>query len=126
MTWILVKLALRLAVFVAVFWVASRRSSKITIQPRWAIPLVAGVFGLLNTGLYWLLKPVLHLATFGAIAIVLPFAINGLFLWATARAVARKQWLRLDGVLAPIWLALALTAAHGVLWLGLDYIPAHV
>jgi len=126
MTWILAKLAIRLAVFIAVFWFASRKSSKITIQPRWAIPLVAGVFGLFNIGLYWLLRPLLHLATFGAVAFVLPLVINGLFLWATARAVAKKQWLKLEGVLAPIWLALALTVAHGLLWLGLDYLPAHL
>ena len=126
MTWILVKLAIRLAVFIAVFWFASRKSSKVKIEPRWAVPLVAGLFGLFNTGLYWLLRPVLHLASFGVLALVLPFAINGLFLWATARAVAKKRWLQLEGVMAPIWLALVLTAAHGVLWFGLDYLPAHL
>jgi hypothetical protein len=49
--------------------------------------------------------------------------VNGLLLWGTARIVEKKQWLKIDGVLAAAWLALALTGAHGVLWLGLDYLP---
>ncbi len=126
MTWILVKLAIRLVAFIAVFWVATKKNPKVKIEPRWAIPLVAGLFGLFNAGLYWAIKPILHLATFGALAFVLPFAINGAFLYATARAVEKKRWLQIDGFFATIWLALILTAAHGVLWFGLDYIPANV
>jgi hypothetical protein len=29
-------------------------------------------------------------------------------------------------VFATLWMALFLTLAHGALWLGMDYIPAHV
>lgn len=125
MTWFLIKLGVRLLAFVAVFWFASRKNPKVVIEPRWAVPLVAGLFGLFNTGLYWALSPILHLATFGAVAFVLPFALNGAFLYATTRTVSKKKWLQIDGVLAAIWLATILTAAHGVLWFALDYIPAH-
>ncbi|HTJ40759.1 MAG TPA: phage holin family protein [Kofleriaceae bacterium] len=126
MTWILVKLGIRLLAFILVFWFATKKNPKVKIQPRWAIPLVAGLFGLFNTGLYWLMKPVLNIATFGAVALAMPLVINGLLLYATARAVEKKKWLQFEGWFATVWLALILTAAHGVLWFGLDYIPANV
>jgi hypothetical protein len=123
MTWLLVKLGIRLAAFIAVFWFATRKNPKIKIQPRWAIPLVAGLFGLFNTGLYWLLKPILNIASFGAIAFVLPLLLNGAFLYATTRAVEKKKWLQIDGIFAMVWMAVVLTAAHGALWVALDLIP---
>jgi uncharacterized membrane protein YvlD (DUF360 family) len=126
MTWILVKLGIRLLAFIAVFWIATKKNPKVKIEPRWAIPLVAGLFGLFNTGLYWITKPILHIATFGALAFVLPLVINGAFLYATARAVEKKRWLQIEGFFATIWLALILTAAHGALWFALDYIPANI
>ncbi len=126
MTWLLIKVAIRLVAFIAVFWIATRKNPKVKIEPRWAIPLVAGLFGLINTGLYWVLAPVLHLATFGVLAFVLPLVLNGAFLYATERAVAKKKWLQIDGILTTIWMAVVLTAAHGALWFALDYIPAHV
>ena len=76
MTWILIKMAIRLVVFVAVFWFAARKNPKIRIQPRWAVPLVAGVFAILNVGLYWLLKPVLNLATFNVAWFAMPLVLN--------------------------------------------------
>ena len=81
---------------------------------------------MLNIGLYWLCKPILNIATLGAIAFVLPFALNGVFLFLTSRAVEKKKWLQIDGIVATLWLALVLTAAHGVLWLTLDYLPANM
>ena len=105
--------------------------------------LVAGVFALLNTGLYWLLKPVLNLATFGAFAFLMPLVINGVLLLATLKVVRRrprapkptadgkpgkpsaerKPWLHIEGLLATAWLAVVLTIAHGVLWVAVDYLP---
>ena len=136
MTWILVKLAVRLVAFTAVFWVATRpraakkgdkeqtrRPPRITIQPRWAIPVVGVLFAALNTLLYWLMRPVLDLATMRMFSLLMPLVINGLLLYGTARIVEKKQWLKVDGLLAGLWLALALTGAHGVLWLTLDYLP---
>ena len=125
MAWLFIKLGIRLLGFIAVFWLATRKNPKVKIQPRWALPLVAGLFALMNTGMYWLLKPVLNLATFGALWFVTPLVINLGFLMTTVRIVERKQWLQIDGVRATLWLALVLTLAHGVFWFGLDWIPLH-
>ena len=120
MTWLLLKLGIRLLGFIAVFFVATRKNPKIKIEPRWAIPLVAGLFGVMNVGMYWLLKPVLNLATFGAVWFVLPLLINLGFLIATLRITEKRKWLVIDGIRATLWLAALLTIAHGVFWLGLD------
>lgn len=117
MTELLIKLAVRFVVFAAVFAIAARRSPKVKVQPAIALPLVGLVFALLNTGLYWLLKPVLHLATFGALWLLVPFVLNGLFLWATQRLI---RALRIKGATTMVWLAVLLTAAHGLCWLVLD------
>ncbi|HUQ05763.1 MAG TPA: hypothetical protein VM261_24840 [Kofleriaceae bacterium] len=124
MTWLLLKLGIRLLGFIAVFFVATRKNPKIKIEPRWAIPLVAGLFGVMNVGMYWLLKPVLNLATFGAVWFVLPLLINLGFLIATLRITEKRKWLVIDGLRATLWLATLLTIAHGLLWLGLDFLPA--
>jgi len=134
MTWLLVKLAIRLVAFTAVFWVATRprkpakgekeaRSPRISIQPRWAIPVVGVLFAALNTLLYWLLRPILDLATLRTLSLVTPLVVNALLLYGTVQIVSRRKWIKVDGVLAGAWLAVALTLAHGVLWLGLDYLP---
>lgn len=124
MTWLLVKLGIRLVGFIAVFFLATRKNPKIKIQPRWAIPLVAGLFAIMNVGMYWLLKPVLNLATFGVAWFAMPLLINLGFLIATVRVVESKKWLVIDGIRATLWLALILTAAHGAFWFALDFIPA--
>ena len=124
MTWLFLKLGIRLLGFIAVFFLATRKNPKIKIEPRWAIPLVAGVFGVMNVGMYWLLKPVLNLATFGAMWFVMPLLINLGFLIATLRITEKRKWLVIDGIRATLWLAALLTIAHGVFWLGLDFIPA--
>lgn len=123
MTWLLAKLGIRLLGFIALFWVAAARNPKIKIQPRWAIPLVAGMFAVFNVGLYWLLKPVLNLATFGAAWFAMPFVINLGFLIATLRVFEKKKWFVIEGVRATVLMALLLTAAHGLFWFSLDYLP---
>ena len=121
MTPVLVKLALRVLVFGLVFALAVKKHERIKLEPRWALPLVGLVFALLNTGLYWLLRPVLNLATLGAAALVVPLAVNGAFLWATQKAVARARVkLTIEGLRPAIFLAVLLTVAHGVLYLALD------
>lgn len=126
MQWILIKLAIRLVAFTLVFWVATRKNPKVRIQPRWALAPVAGIFALFNVGLYWLLRPVLNLATFNVAGFVMPLVINLLFLIATVRVFERKKWLQLDGMRAYLWLAVVLTLAHCVLYVGLDYLPTKV
>ncbi len=68
----------------------------------------------------------LNLATFGAAWFAMPLVINLGFLVATMRILDKKRWLVIEGVRATLFLALVLTVAHGVFWLGLDWIPAKV
>ena len=137
MTWILVKLAIRLVAFTAVFWVATRprkpkkgstdkavKPPRISIQPRWAIPAIGVLFAGMNILLYWLMRPILNLATMGMFSLLMPLVVNSLLLWGTAHIVSKKQWLKVDGLMAYAWLAVALTGAHGVLWVALDYLPS--
>lgn len=120
---LLIKLGVRLVVFGAVFVIAAWKTEKITIHKKWAAPLIALVFATLNTALYWVLTPVLDLATLGALGFVMPFVVNMLLLYVTVKVFEKKQWFELGGVLATIWLAAILTIAHGVLWFALDYLP---
>lgn len=124
---ILIKLGVRLLVFTGVFWIAARKNENVVFEKKWAMPLVAFTFAVLNTALYWALKPMLNLATLGAIGFVMPLVINGALLALTVRIfAAKKHWFRIDGFLAMLWMATFLTVAHGLCWLGLDYIPKHV
>jgi len=124
---VLIKLGIRLVVFTAVFWLAVKKNEKVVIKPKWAVPIVAAVFALLNVGLYWALRPILNLATLGAIGFVMPLVINGVLLAVTVRIFQnRQQWFRIDGILAMLWMAVFLTIAHGVLWVGIDYLPKHI
>lgn len=117
-TWILIKLGIRFVVFGGAFALVMHRDKRVQIQPRYALPLVALVFALLNTGLYWILSPVLNLATFGAFGMLMPFALNAVFLYGTQRIL---KPLRIDGIWPMIVLSGALTVAHGVLWVILDW-----
>jgi uncharacterized membrane protein YvlD (DUF360 family) len=124
---VLIKLGVRLVVFTGVFWLAARKNKKIIIEKRWATPLVGLAFAVLNTALYWALKPLLNLATLGALAFVMPLVINGALLGVTVRIFQNKpHWFRVDGWLAMLWMAVVLTAAHGLLWVGVDYLPKHM
>jgi uncharacterized membrane protein YvlD (DUF360 family) len=125
-TAILVKLGVRLVVFTAVFWVAAKKNEKITFARRWAPPVVALVFALLNTVLYWALTPLLNLATLGVAGFAMPFVVNMILLLATVRILRSREWFKIDGIFATLWMATFLTIAHGVLWFALDYVPKHV
>ena len=125
MTTVLIKLAIRLVVFTAVFWVTAHKNRKVVFEKRWAPPLVGLVFAVLSTAGYWGLGKVLAIATLGVAGFALPLVINVLLLAATVRIFESKQWFRIDGFFAFLWMALFLTLAHGALWLGIDYIPAH-
>jgi hypothetical protein len=125
MTLLLIKLGVGFLLFGLVFGFASHRSKMITIKPRLALPLVALVFALLNTGIYWIAKPVLNLATLGLLSIVAPLVINGMFLLVTGRLLG---YLRIDvqikGMMTTLWLAALLTLAHGAMHLGFDVLAA--
>ena len=124
---LLIKLGVRLVVFTGVFWFAARKNEKIIFEKRWATPIVAFTFAVLNTALYWALTRVMNLATLGAVGFVMPLIINTLLLGITVRLFQnKKHWFRIDGWMAMIWMAIFLTLAHGVLWVAMDYIPKHV
>lgn len=123
MTWLLIKLAIRLVVFGLVFGFVAFRSKKISIQPRWALPAVALVFALLNTGIYWVAKPMLNLATLGMLWVLTPLVINTIFLWLTQRLLKYvRVEMKTDGMFTTLWLASLLTLAQGVLYVILDMI----
>jgi peptidoglycan biosynthesis protein MviN/MurJ (putative lipid II flippase) len=113
-----------------VFWFAAKKNEKITFAKKWAPPIVAFVFAVLNTAIYWLLVPVLDIATLGAIGFAMPFIVNALLLAATVRILQSRdwsrEWFKIQGVFASLWMATFLTVAHGVLWFALDYLPKHV
>ncbi|HEY5948681.1 MAG TPA: phage holin family protein [Kofleriaceae bacterium] len=124
---LLIKLGVRLVVFTGVFWIAAKRNQKVVFETKWAMPLVAFTFAVLNTALYWALKPILNLATLGAVGFVMPLVINGVLLGLTVRIFdSKKHWFRIDGWLAMMWMAIVLTLAHGALWAAIDYLPKHV
>lgn len=124
--WVLVKLGVRLVVFTAVFWVAAKKNEKVVFDKKWATPIIALTFAVLNTALYWAVKPILNLATLGAVAFVMPLVINGALLLATERIFKSRKWFRVEGIFAMVWMAIFLTIAHGALWVALDYIPKHI
>ena len=123
---VLVKLGVRLVVFTAVFWFAAKKNKKIIFEKTWATPLIALTFALMNTALYWMLKPVLNIATMGAVAFAMPLVINGALLLGTERIFQSRKWFRIEGFFATLWMAVFLTLAHGALWVALDYIPKHI
>jgi hypothetical protein len=146
---VLIKLGVRLLIFGAVFFVMARRNPKVEIPVKWATPLIAFVFALLNTTLYWVLRPVLDLATMGALGFFMPLIINTLLLFGTVKFFTwhklpryvpkspegekkksskdgeAKPLFAINGLFATLWLALILTVAHGALWVVLDYIPSN-
>ena len=84
------------------------------------------------------------LATLGALGFFMPLLINTVLLFGTVKFFAWEKLPRfipksegdkdtkkearplfaIDGIFTTLWLALILTAAHGVLWFALDYIPS--
>ena len=123
-TW-LIRLGARLVVFAAVFWLVSRKDPKVSFKSRWVLPPVALVFAVLDTALYWALQHVLSVATLGVLTFAIPLLANLVLIAITARIFQTRAWFRVQGVFATMWLALALTLAHGLLWVALDYLPHH-
>jgi putative membrane protein len=130
MSAVLIKLGVRLVVFTLVFWVAAKKNEKIVFAKKWAPPVVALVFALLNIALYWLLGAVIDLATLGVASFVMPFIVNALLLAATRKVLDlrdwSREWFKIEGIFAMLWMATFLTIAHGALWFALDYLPKHV
>src|SRR5262245_14548773 len=96
---LLIKLGIRFVVFTLVFWLAAKKNPKVAIKPKWATPIIAAVFALLNTALYAALKPILNLATLGAIGFLMPLIVNVLLLAVTVRLFSKREWLKIDGLI---------------------------
>ena len=122
-TGVLIKLGVRLVVFGLAFWVATRKNEHVVITRKRVLPLIALVFAVLNTGLYWVLKPILNLATLGAAGFVMPFVVNLVLLLGTVRIFERWKWFEVRGLMTTLWLSVLLTLTHGALYLGLEYLP---
>jgi tellurite resistance protein TehA-like permease len=116
-----IEIGIRFVVFALAFWLAARKLEQVTIEPRWATPLVGLAFAALNVGLYWVLKPILAVATLGLFGFAVPFVLNGLFLWATVRLVAKlRARVEIDGAMALVKMSVILTLTHGLLWIALQ------
>jgi uncharacterized membrane protein YvlD (DUF360 family) len=122
---VLIKLGVRFVVFGLAFWLVARKNPNVVMPNKWATPLIALVFALLNTIVYWALSPILNLATMGAIGFAMPLIANMIFLLVTERIFRAKKWIQIKGLMTTVWLAIILTAIHGALWVALDYIPKH-
>ena len=122
---VLIKLGVRFVVFGLAFWLVARKNPNVVMPNKWATPLIALVFALLNTIVYWALSPILNLATMGAIGFAMPLIANIIFLMITERIFRAKKWIQIKGLMTTVWLAIILTATHGALWLAIDYIPKH-
>ena len=122
-TAILIKLGVRLVVFGLVFFIATRKNPKVIVSKKRVLPLIALVFAVLNTALYWLLAPILNVATMGAAGFLMPFVVNMVLLVGTVKIFSKWKWFEIQGVMTTLWMAAFLTLAHGALWLGLDYVP---
>ncbi len=122
---VLIKLGVRFVVFGLAFWLVARKNPNVVMPNKWATPLIALVFALLNTIVYWALSPILNLATMGAVGFAMPLVANMIFLLITERIFRAKKWIQIKGLMTTVWLAIILTAIHGLCWLALDYIPKH-
>ena len=110
-------LAIRLVVFVAVFWVAARNNEKVVFDKKWALPIVALAFAILNAALYLALKPIAEIVTLGVVGFAMPMVLNLFLLAVTVRIFQSRKWFHIDGLFAMLWMATFLTIAHGALWL---------
>ncbi len=118
-----IQLGVRILVFGLVFWLVARKHERVTVSPRWAIAPVAGLFGVLNAGLYWVLSFLVSLASLFTLSIVAPVIANAVLLWGTTRLLKGK-WLKIDGIVPMAVLVGCLTLAHGALWFVFEHIVA--
>jgi uncharacterized membrane protein YvlD (DUF360 family) len=108
----LIWLGIRFVVFGVALTFAMKKVKDVKVTPPHALPLVALVFALLNTLLYWLLAPVLNLVTLWTLWFLVPFLANGVFLYVTDRIL---KPLKIEGMVAFLKTAGIVTVAHLVL-----------
>lgn len=143
-TGLLIKLGVRWVIFTITFVLATRYLDDVKVSKKWAYPLIGGMFALLNTAFYWLLAGALDIATLSSLQLTLPLVANTVLLIVMIKVSNRfaaqqpvpapakkgvppekpRGWLRVDGFFSSVWLAVMVTAAHGVSWFALDYLPS--
>ena len=106
---LLVKLLIRVVVFGIVIAFVTRRDSRVTVEPRSALPTVAGVFAVLNVLLYGVLATTLNIGTLFVLFFAVPFVANAILLWVTDKLV---KSFRVDGLPALAFASLCVTFAH--------------
>jgi len=112
MSLMLVKLLVRFAVFGIALTLVIRRDPGVKVTPRSALPLVAGVFAVLNALLYGLLATGLNIVTLFAFFFLVPFAANAILLLVTDRFV---KPFKIESLTALVRASLVVTIAHIVL-----------
>jgi hypothetical protein len=110
----LIWFAVRFVVFGVAITFAMKKVKGVKVEPKHAIPLVALVFALLNSLLYWLLASVLNLVTLWSLFFLVPFVANGVLLYATDRLL---KHLTIEGIVAFVKTAGIITAAHLLVWI---------
>ena len=105
----LLHLLVRVVVFGIAITFITRQNSKVTVQPRSALPMVAFAFAVLNTLLYGVVRNALNIGTLFMLALVVPFIANAILLWITDRLI---KPFKVDGLYALGHAALIVTLAH--------------
>jgi len=108
----LVMVLLRIVVFAIAIAFITRRTSKVRVEPRAALPVVALVFAVLNTALYGLIGFAVKVVSLWTLAIFAPFLANMALLWITDRIL---KPLKIDGLMALLHASVIITIAHVLL-----------
>jgi uncharacterized membrane protein YvlD (DUF360 family) len=109
MSSLVLKLLVRVVVFGIVIAFVTRRDSKVTVQPRSALPVVAAVFSVLNVLLYGFLWTALNISTLFLLFFVVPFVANAILLWVTDKLV---KSFKVEGLGPLAFASLCVTLAH--------------
>jgi hypothetical protein len=105
----LLHLLVRVVVFGIVIAFVTRRDSKVRVEPRSALPMVAAVFAALNVVLYGWLSFVLNIGTLFILFFLVPFAANAILLWVTDKLV---KSFKVEGLPSLAFASLCVTLAH--------------
>ena len=106
-----IHLLVRVLVFGAALGIAMRHKG-VTIQPRWALPLVALVFAVLNAFLYPLIKIGINVVTLWTLFLIVPFLVNAALLLLTDKVL---RPFKIESMTALLYASAAVTLAHLVL-----------
>jgi len=114
MTIFILKLLARVFVFGVALTYAVRRSRDVRVEPRTMLPMVAAVFTVLNTLLYYVLAGALNLGTLWLFFFIVPFVANAIILLITDRLL---KPFKIENMTALVRTAAIVTVAHFILHL---------